>query len=266
MEADVKAGVRAHDFGPLTPVELRKKLDEYQADTIQLALMKSFPHIASFADVSREDIEEIKKQNFDIAVLGCYIDMATPDSEKRNKQVADFSAALRIAKELGAVCVASETSDCTDRDRESQFERVCETIELILPVAHETGVPIAVEPVIRHTINTPAMVDRLIERFGNDEYLRLIFDPVNLLKDDLSNKTVAFFESYISRYEKKFMAMHVKDIINLERVPLGTGDMASFHPVLASLLTVSIPLIREELPPDSLREDLAFIRRTYSGM
>lgn len=262
----MKAGVRAHDFGPLTPAELRKKLDEYNADTIQLALMKSFPHITSFTDVSRDDIEEIKRQNFDIAVLGCYIDMATSDSVKRKKQIEDFSAALRIAKELGASCVASETSDCTDADRDAQFERVCETIEGILPVAHETGVPIAIEPVIRHTINTPAMVGRLLTRFGNDEYLRLLFDPVNLLKDDLSNKTLSFFESYIGKYENKFMAMHVKDIVNLERVPLGTGDMASFHPVLADLLTVSIPLIREELPPDSLREDLAFIRRTYSRM
>ena len=60
------------------------------------------------------------------------------------------------------------------------------------------------------------------------------------------------------------MAMHVKDIIEGERVPLGTGVMAKIYPHIARVLTVNIPLIREELPIDSLKDDLAFIRKTFS--
>ena len=50
-----------------------------------------------------------------------------------------------------------------------------------------------------------------------------------------------------------------------ERVPLGTGVMAKIYPHIARVLTVDIPLIREELPVDSLKEDLAFIRKTFCG-
>ena len=109
------------------------------------------------------------------------------------------------------------------------------------------------------------MVSRLLERLNNDEYLKLLFDPVNLLRDDLANNTFSFFEEYISKYEKNFVAMHVKDIIEGERVPLGTGVMAKIYPHIARVLTVDIPLIREELPVDSLKEDLAFIRKTFCG-
>ena len=45
--------------------------------------------------------------------------------------------------------------------------------------------------------------------------------------------------------------MHVKDIIEGERVPLGTGVMAKIYPHIARVLTQDIPLIREELPIDS---------------
>ena len=262
---NMKVGVRAHDFGSTIPINLKAKLKEYNAETIQLALHKSFPYMRSYLEVTYEDIEDIKNQGFDISVLGCYIDIAAQNDSKWNNQLTQFEAALRIAKELGAKCVATETSDCTDEDREVQFERVVEALEHLLPIAKKYDVPIAIEPVIRHTINTPDMVSRLLERLNNDEYLKLLFDPVNLLRDDLANNTFSFFEEYISKYEKKFVAMHVKDIIEGERVPLGTGVMAKIYPHIARVLTVDIPLIREELPVDSLKEDLAFIRKTFCG-
>lgn len=260
----MKVGVRAHDFGSTIPMNLKAKLQEYNAETIQLAIHKSFPYMRSYLEVTYDDIEDIKDQGLDISVLGCYIDIASLNDSKWNNQIAEFEVALRIAKELGAKCVATETSDCSDENREIQFERVVEALEHLLPIARKYDVPIAIEPVIRHTINTPEMVSRLLERLNNDEYLRLIFDPVNLLKDDLSNNTFSFFEEVIGLFEKKFMAMHVKDIIEGERVPLGTGVMAKIYPHIARVLTVNIPLIREELPIDSLKDDLAFIRKTFS--
>ena len=81
----------------------------------------------------------------------------------------------------------------------------------------------------------------------------------------LGGPEVSYDEEYISKYENKFVAMHVKDIIEGERVPLGTGVMAKIYPHIARVLTVDIPLIREELPVDSLKEDLAFIRKTFCG-
>ncbi|GEM_PF-49245 len=262
-DGEMKIGLRAHDLGPMEPETLKEKLDILGVDTIQLAVSKSFPQVKGYISMTQSDIARIKEQKFDISVLGCYIDIAGSDEEKWHYELENFKKAICVASELNAQCVATETSDCIDENRERQFARIVDALSILLPVAKSNNVPIAIEPVIRHTINSPKMIERLLGAFDND-YLKLIFDPVNLLKDDGENNTFDFFDNIIDSFGDKFVAMHVKDMVNGERVPLGKGIMAKTLPHIAKALRFNIPLIREELPIESLESDLAFIRNTFS--
>lgn len=262
-EGTMEVGLRAHDLGYMIPSMLKERLNILNVDTIQLAIPKSFPGKKDYISLSSRNIAEIKEQKFNIAVLGCYIDIASDDDKKWHYELENFKKALEVASELNARCVATETSDCTDENREKQFERIIEALSILLPVAEKENVPIAIEPVIRHTINSPEMIERLLRSFDT-KYLKLIFDPVNLLTDDAKNNTFDFFDHVIDCFGDRFIAMHVKDMLNGERVPLGTGTMTKTYPHIAKALRSNIPLIREELPLDSLESDLAFIRKVFS--
>lgn len=258
----MKIGMRAHDFGPMTPEQLKALLEKYNIETIQLAIPKSFPELGCYSTITDENIALIKKQHFDISILGCYIDLACPNDEQWKRQLKEFENALRIASILKAGAVGTETSDCTEENRAKQFARVVEALEYLLPVAEQYGIPIAIEPVIRHTINTPNQMKRLMDLFKS-EYLKTIFDPVNLLDDQGENNRFSFFENAISTYGDRIAAMHVKDTIHGDRQQLGKGIMAKTFPHIAEFLPYPVPAIREELPVIFLDKDLEYMRQTF---
>lgn len=262
-EGEFRVGMIAHDLGVMIPSVLKERLQLLSLDTVQLSIPESFPGKKDYLSLTKRNIVEIKEQNYDISVLASYVDLASPDDEVWNHGIENVKKAIEVASQLNARVVASGTGECrSEEEREKRFRRLGDALSLILPAAEEYNVPFAVEPSVRETINSLYMITRLYDRFP-DSSLKLIFDPVELIADDGANNTFDFFDNMIEKFGDRFAAMHIKDVINREEVPLGSGIMAKIYPHIAKVLRMNIPLIRENSLPSSLEADLLFIRRLF---
>lgn len=81
---------------------------------VQLAMSKSFSDVDTSVGHYSAGLgdyvgEELAKRNIHVSVLGCYINPANPDEEKRLLAVDRFIEHLKYAKRIGADMVGTET-------------------------------------------------------------------------------------------------------------------------------------------------------------
>ena len=113
-EGVMKIGVRAHDYGRHGVADYAALLKKEGYEAIQLAIPKAFTGITGYGDITEELCEEIReefaKQEIEIAVLGCYMDLGNPDEQIRAQAVRTFKDCLRFNQIIGARVVGSETA------------------------------------------------------------------------------------------------------------------------------------------------------------
>ena len=110
----MKIGVRAHDYGRHGVADYAALLKKEGYEAIQLAIPKAFTGIESYSDITEKLCEEIHeefaKQDIEIAVLGCYMDLGNPDEEIRTQAVKTFKNCLRFNQIIGALWEAQRTA------------------------------------------------------------------------------------------------------------------------------------------------------------
>ena len=101
----MKIGVRAHDYGRHGVADYAALLKKEGYEAVQLAIPKAFTGIEGYGDITEELCEQIReefaKQEIEIAVLGCYMDLGNPDAEVR---------AHRRCRPLKTVCTTIRLS------------------------------------------------------------------------------------------------------------------------------------------------------------
>ena len=174
-------------------------------------------------------------KRLDIAVLGCYLNLANPDPDKLKEITEKYKAHIRFASLLGCGVVGTETGA---PNAEYKYEPAChseEALELFIrnlrPVveyAEKMGVIFAIEPVWKHIVYNPARARRVLDEIGSPN-LQIILDPVNLL--DISNyeHQVEIVEEAVDLLGKDVAVVHIKDYVikdgKLDSVAAGTGNM-----------------------------------------
>ncbi|MCC8101114.1 MAG: sugar phosphate isomerase/epimerase [Clostridiales bacterium] len=175
------------------------------------------------------------EHDMDIAVLGCYLNLANPNEASLAKTTRRYLANIRFASLLGAGVVGTETGAPNE---EYRFEEACHTeealeifIKNVRPVveyAEKMGVILAIEPVYRHIVCNPKRARKVLDAVDSPN-LQIIFDPVNLL--DISNyqNSDEIFAEAIDLLGEDVAVMHLKDyrIENgqLISTAAGTGEM-----------------------------------------
>ncbi|MCD8347650.1 MAG: sugar phosphate isomerase/epimerase [Lachnospiraceae bacterium] len=175
------------------------------------------------------------EHDLDIAVLGCYLNLANPNAASLAKTTRRYLTNIRFASLLGAGVVGTETGAPNE---EYRFEEACHTeealetfIKNVRPVveyAEKMGVILAIEPVYRHIVCNPKRARKVLDAIDSPN-LQIIFDPVNLL--DISNykNSDEIFAEAIDLLGEDVAVMHLKDyrIENgqLISTAAGTGEM-----------------------------------------
>ncbi len=268
----MKIGVRAHDFPKQSPESLAKEIRASGFEAVQLALFKALD-IREEEMMRPDTLSRIRKAfesaGLEISVLGCYVDPGALQESVRQNSLERFREHVRIAKKLGAACVATETTafSGTDTEREYAYGRILAFVQEMAKEAESADTFVAIEPVLAHTINTPKMARRLLNEVGSDR-LRIIFDPVNLLslggvdsQDDLWSRCIACFGD-------KVIAMHIKNGCwqgsRYIPQPLDQGVM-HFDPVFRWIKEKMphLPLLREEAQPCNVERDIAFVKAAF---
>lgn len=268
----MKIGVRAHDFGRREIGEMAGLLHDEEYEAAQLALPKAFMGIESYDDITPEKLEQIRtsfeKQNIDIAVFGCYMDLGNPDENVRRYAVDTLKKSMTWAKELGAHVVGTETAyprlNWELRQQWKQF--MMDSILRVMEEAVRVDMPLAIEPVWWHPLEDLETTMEVLEKVGDAAHLRMIFDASNLLKHPETTDQDACWTRWLDAVGDVIDVMHIKDfsldrrkIYQPEALGAGVMDYTAISRWLEKQER-EIYLLREEMNLLFAKEDIAFMR------
>lgn len=213
----------------------------------------------------------------DIAVLGCYLNVATPNLEKYEEFKARYFANIALASQMNCGVVGTETGAPNEA---YSFEPACrseETFELflkrltpILEYAEKMGVIFAIEPVTKHIIYDAKTARKALDRLHAPN-LRIIFDPVNLLDEgNCGNKEDVIAEA-IELLHNEVAVLHLKDYVledgKMKAVACGNGEMK--YDEILKFVKKEKPYMHatlENTNPENAETARKFIQGIYDGI
>lgn len=261
-------GIRLHDTAGSTLEEHLRSAHEQGFRCIHLALSKTIPGFsmknapALMTDELAGEVRGLLEQyEMECAVLGCYLNLATPDEAELANTVACYKAHLRFAQAIGATVVGTETGapnigykTCPECFTQESLELFISRLRPVVAYAEEVGAIIAIEPVCRHIVSTPARAQQVLEAIPSPS-LQIILDTVNLLSmancahmPDLVAQSIALFGN-------KIRILHMKDYqpvegaADVKSLACGTGVM-DYTPLIAfAKAHPGIPMTLEDTVP-----------------
>lgn len=242
----MQIGIRLHDVNAgLAPecqtMEARaEKAREEGFSCVHLALSKVIKGVA-FDDCALTEglamyVRRVFARNeLDVAVLGCYLNLAHPDPEKLRDIQSRYYGHLRAAAHMGAGVVGTETGAPNpeykmDANTHSE-EALSIFIRGLAPVverAEHWGVSVAIEPVWKHIVYNADRAVQVLRAIASPN-LRIILDPVNLLYSGNVEERDRVIGEAIDKLGEHVAVVHIKDFVrsggDLRAVAAGLGEM-----------------------------------------
>lgn len=215
------------------------------------------------------------KNQVDIAVLGCYLNLADPNQEQLAKTVHRYMAHIRFASWLGCGVVGTETGCpneaykfCPECRTEEALQLFIDRVRPVVKYAEQMGVVFAIEPVYTHIVSDPKRARRVLDEIGSPN-LQIIFDPVNMLHIENYQNRQEIIEEAIDLLGPDIAMVHLKDFIvsegRLVSVGCGLGEM-DYTSVL-KFMKERKPFIHatlEDTKPENNQQVRNFILQKYA--
>lgn len=275
-------GIRLHDTAGTNLAEHLAAAKAQGFTCVHLALGKLIPGFkmsdapALLTDELAETVKtELDKNGQTCVLLGCYLNLCSPDLEAHAKTVEIYKAHLRFAKKIGATLVGTETgapnttySTCPECFTEEALALFIERVTPVVRYAEEVGQLFAIEPVIRHIVSTPERCERVLKAVDSPN-LKVILDAVNLLSEDNAADAKAIVADGVQRLGTDVALLHMKDFTpyagekgqrikatvdntdvfsNVVSCACGLGDM-DYAPLCALARERGIPMTLENTNP-----------------
>ncbi|MCM1057566.1 MAG: sugar phosphate isomerase/epimerase [Firmicutes bacterium] len=215
------------------------------------------------------------RNHVDIAVLGCYLNLATPNQEELQKTVHRYMAHIRFASWLGCGVVGTETGapneayaftpECRTQEALQLF---IERLKPIVAYAESMGVVFAIEPVFRHIVCDPVRARRVLDEIDSPN-LQVIFDPVNLLDVANYQERDAVFREAMDLLGPDIAMVHLKDfrIENGKMISVGCGMGEMDYTEILRFMKERKPFIHatlEDTKPENNQQAREYILRRYA--
>ena len=278
----MRIGLRLHDSVKL-PLEDRLKVVGSQGfKCVHVALSKIFDEkqYSAASALTPGYAMYLKKQfadnNLDVAVLGCYLNLAHPDRTRIREIQQKYEANIRFASVLGCGVVGTETGA---PNPEYRYEEACRSkealdyfIENLKPVveyAERMGVLLAIEPVRKHIVYSPERARAVLDRIASPN-LRIILDPVNLLDIDNYEKADDVIKEAIELLNAEIDVVHIKDFV-VEKdslISVGAGKGMMNYDRIMSFIAKQKPFIHvtlENTTPETAIWSREYIENIYRG-
>jgi len=273
-------GVRAHDFGKLPVEELALKVSRQGYSYIQLALAKAIDGIdSSLGKLSpgmAKYIKDIlKKENVQIAVLGCYINPIHPNIDERKKQINRFKEHIRFARDFGCSIVGTETGslkvdDSSDYDNESKsaFETLIYSLREIVKEAERFGVIVGIEGGKNEVVSTPQRMRKILNLIPSNN-LQVIYDPTNYLSACNFIDQDEIIKEAFKLFGDRMVVLHAKDFViengEIIIVAAGKGDLN--YELILKLIKERKPyiyILLEDIKEEDMDGSMRFITEIYN--
>ena len=175
------------------------------------------------------------RSELDVAVLGCYLNLAHPDPEKLREIQSRYYGHLRAAAHMGAGVVGTETGAPNPEYKMDADTHTAEALDVFIrglaPVvecAERWGVSVAIEPVWKHIVYNADRAVQVLRAIASPN-LRIILDPVNLLYAGNAEERDRVIGDAIDKLGEHVAVVHIKDFVpengELKAVAAGTGEM-----------------------------------------
>jgi len=242
----LQIGIRLHDVNAscepqLQTIEARAKTAREEGFCcVHLAPQKVMKGIAfeerAFTEGLGHYFDRVfRRENLDIAVLGCYMNLATPDQQQLKTFQGRYFGSIRTAARCNCGMVGTETGapnreymqDAMTRSQEA-LDTFIRNLAPVVECAEAYGVTLAIEPVLKHIVYN---ADRALEviRAIQSPNLRIIFDPVNLLGNENVDRREAVIGDAMDKLCDHIAMVHLKDFVRGEKdlvsVAAGEGEM-----------------------------------------
>lgn len=233
-------GIRLHDTVQGTLAERARAARAQGFSCVHLALSKVFdstymdpkaatPGLGSYVHHALNGL--------DVAVLGCYLNLAHPNEGNYREIAEKYIAHLRLAGWIGAGVVGTETGnpnagytyDPEKSHGDESLELFIRRVRPIVKAAEKFGATLAIEPVYTHIVSDGRRARRVLDAVASPN-LQIILDPVNLLHPDNLSHRDEVIEEAIELLGRDTAVIHLKDYVldkqgNIQSAAAGTGEM-----------------------------------------
>ncbi len=284
----LQLGIRLHDVNDRAP-EAEQTLEGRAAKAreegfscVHLALAKCVPGVRFDAAALTEGLAAhvrrvFREAELDVAVLGCYLNLAHPDGEKIREFQSRYYGSLRVAALAGIGMVGTETGapnaayklDAATHGREA-LDTFIRNLAPVVARAEACGVSMAIEPVWNHIVYDADRALEVLRAIGSRN-LRIIFDPVNLLCPENLGERERVLGRAMEKLGEHIAMVHLKDYIpadgKLVSVAAGTGEMD--YTEILRFLKAEKPWIQATLENtcnENAVSSRAFIERLYASV
>ncbi len=236
----MQLGIRLHDTKKLPFEERIADVSQLGFKCGHLALAKVISEFPTTDEALTPGLAMYLKNVFarnhvDIAVLGCYLNLANPNPEKLQQNTHRYMAHIRFASWLGCGVVGTETgapnesyTHVPECHGEEALQTFIKNLRPVVQYAEQMGVVMAIEPVWKHIVCNPARARRVLDEI-NSPNLQIILDPVNLLDICNYKDQVAIVDEAIEVLGPDVAMVHLKDFVvegdKLVSVGAGLGQM-----------------------------------------
>ena len=244
----LKIGIRAHDIGKYSAEELARKVNEHQFDGVQLVFGKALNEPVDFENLKNiKDHFGVKPEIF---MLGAYFNPVHPDKEIVTQGVNNFKKHLKVANELKAKYVGSETGSLMgspwgympENHTQESLDEVIRIFKDLANTAEAYNSYIAVEGAYAHVAQNPKRVKELVDKI-NSPNLKVTIDLYNFLNIENYHQRMDILEESIKLLKEHIVIFHLKDFIiendKLKQVGLGQGLMD--YPTIISRIKQELP-------------------------
>ena len=284
----MQTGIRLHDVN--TGLAPEAQTMEARAETaraegfscVQLALSKTvngitFDDCALTEGLAMYTRRVLAHYGLDIAVLGCYLNLAHPDRSKLREIQSLYYGHIRAASLMGAGVVGTETGapnaayemDANTHTREA-LDTFIRGLAPVVECAEHYGVTVAIEPVWSHIVCDADRAAQVLSAIGSHN-LRIILDPVNLLSPDSIDRREQVICDAMEKLCDKIAVVHLKDYIptedGLKNAAPGAGEM-DYTQVLRFMKARKpyIQAILEETTNDNAAACRTSLERIYEAL
>lgn len=276
----MQLGIRLHDTKKLSFEERIANVSQLGFRCGHLALAKVISEFPTTDEALTPGLamyikNVFAKNNVDIAVLGCYLNLANPNPEKLEQITHRYMAHIRFASWLGCGVVGTETgapnetyTHVPECHGEEALQTFITNLRPVVKYAEQMGVVLAIEPVWKHIVCNPARARRVLDEIHSPN-LQIILDPVNLLDICNYENQVAIVDEAIELLGPDVAMVHLKDFVvedgRLVSVGAGLGQM-DYTSVIKFMKTRK-PFIHatlENTTPENNLQVKEFIEKLYA--
>ena len=217
------------------------------------------------------------RSELDVAVLGCYLNLAHPNPEKLKEIQSRYYGHIRVAALMNAGVVGTETGapneayklDANTHTREA-LDTFIRGLAPVVECAERHGVAVAIEPVWKHIVYDADRALQVLSAIGSHN-LRIILDPVNLLYPGNTDRREQVIGDAIEKLGDRIAVIHLKDFVpagdDLKSIAAGTGKMD--YTQILRFMKERKPYIQatlENTTNDNAAAAREFLERAYAAL